>query len=101
VARARGDRAAALALAEELLRRRGAGAGWPGCERSTLVGLTCWEALAEAGDPRSALLLTELHDHLHAEAGAIDDAALRAGFLSGVPEHRLIEAAWRHAAPGR
>ena len=93
VAGARGDRAAALALAEELLRRRGAGAGWPGCERSTLVAFTCWQALAEAGDPRAASLLAELHDHVHAEAEAIDDAALRAGFLSGVPEHRLIEAA--------
>ena len=93
VAGARGDRAVAMALAEELLRRRGAGASWPGCERSTLVGFTCWQALAEAGDPRAALLLSELHDHVHAEAEAIDDAALRAGFLSGVPEHRLIEAA--------
>ena len=101
VARMRGDRAAEFVLAEELLRRRGAGAGWLGCERSTLVGFTCWQALAEAGDPRAAGLLTELHDHVHAEAEAIDDAALRAGFLSGVPEHRLIEAAWRHAAPGR
>ena len=99
VAGARGDRAAAMALAEELLRRRGAGAGWPGCEHSTLVGFTCWQALAEAGDPRAALLLSELHDHVHAEAEAIDDAALRAGFLSGVPEHRLIEAAWQHGAP--
>jgi len=101
VAGARGDRAAAMALAEELLRRRGAGAGWRGCERSTLVGFTCWQALAEAGDPRAAALLIELHDQVHAEAEAIDDAALRPGFLSGVPEHRLIEAAWRHAAPGR
>ena len=101
VARERGDRPAAQALAEELLRRRGAGAGWLACERSTLVAYTCWQALAEAGDPRAVPLLVEIHDHLHAEAEAIDDAALRPGFLSGVPEHRLIEAAWRHAAPGR
>jgi len=100
VARERGDRAAAQALAEELLRRRGAGAGWLACERSTLVAYTCWQALAEAGDPRAVPLLVEIHDRLHAEAEAIDDAALRAGFLSGIPEHRHIEAAWRCAAGG-
>ena len=77
------------------------GAGWLGCERSTRVAFTCWQALAEAGDPRAASLLTELHDHLHAEAEMIEDTALRAGFLSGVPEHGLIEAAWQHATLGR
>ena len=101
VARERGDRASAQALGEELLHRRGAGAGWLHCERTTLVAYTCWQALAEAGDPRAAPLLAELHDHLRAEAETIDDAVLRAGFLSGVPEHRLVEAAWRHAAPRR
>jgi tetratricopeptide (TPR) repeat protein len=98
VARARGDEAAALALAEQLLSRRGA--GWVGCERSTLIGFTCWQVLADVGDARAAPLLTQLHEGIQAEAEVIDDAVLRAGFLSGVPEHRSIEAAWRAAAAG-
>ena len=99
VARARGDRTSGLALGEELLLRRGD--GWVGCERSTLVGFTCWQALADAGDARAGPLLAELHASLHAEADAIDEAGLRAQFLSGVPEHRFIEAAWREAQAGR
>jgi hypothetical protein len=42
-----------------------------------------------------------LHASLHAEADAIDEAGLRAQFLSGVPEHRFIEAAWKETAAGR
>ena len=58
------------------------------------IELTCHLVLAAAGDARAAGWLQVAHSKLQGEAATIADAALRRSFLTNIPEHREIEAAW-------
>ena len=55
--------------------------------------LTCWEVLAEAGDPRAADALTAALAYLDDFAARIDEPDLRAGFLHNVEAHATLAAA--------
>ena len=57
--------------------------------------------LARAADPRAGELLASAHAELQARAATITDAALRESFLSNVPQHREIVAAWAALTGGR
>jgi len=99
VALARGDTAAAMQALEPLL-ARGATTGaeenpLEGVEFPRLVEWTCHRVLASAGDrARAAEWLARAHEALQAQAATISDAALRKGFLCGIPLHIEIVAAW-------
>ena len=102
VALAQGDTAAALAALQPLLDQVAAGGTLDGTDLPRLIELTCHQALARAGDPAAADWLARAHTALMAQADAISrdssqhgaDPALRQGFLSNIPHHREIVAAW-------
>ena len=83
-----------------------AGGTLDGTEYPRLIELTCHQALARAGDPFAADWLARAHSALMAQADAIGressressqqgaGPALRHGFLSNIPHHREIVAAW-------
>ena len=105
VALAEGDTAAALAALQPLLGHVAAGGTLDGTQDSRLIELTCHQALARAGDAAAADWLARAHTALMAQADAIGqdsnqhsaDPALRQGFLSNIPHHREIVAAWAKA----
>jgi len=105
VALAEGDAAAALAALQPLLDHVAGGGTLDGAECPRLIELTCHQALARAGDPAAADWLACAHSALMAQADAIGrdgsqhdaDPALRQGFLSNIPHHREIVAAWARA----
>ena len=105
VALAEGDTAAALAALQPLLDHVAAGGSLDAAEDRRLIELTCHQALARAGDPAAADWLARAHTALMAQADAIGrdssqhgaDPALRQGFLSNIPHHREIVAAWARA----
>ena len=105
VALAEGDTAAALAALQPLLDHVAAGGTLDAAEDRRLIELTCHQALARAGDPAAADWLARAHTALMAQADAIGrdssqhgaDPALRQGFLSNIPHHREIVAAWARA----
>ena len=102
---AEGDTAAALAALQPLLDHVAAGGTLDAAEDRRLIELTCHQALARAGDPAAADWLARAHTALMAQADAIGrdssqhgaDPALRQGFLSNIPHHREIVAAWARA----
>ena len=98
VALAADDVAGAMGFVEALLAHRADGGTFGGADSRRIL-FTCHQVLARAGDPRAAELLASAHAELQARAATITDAALRQSFLSNVPHHREIVAAW--AAPGR
>ena len=106
VALAEGDDAAALVALRPLLGHVAAGGTLDGTQYPRLIELTCHQALARAGDPAAADWLARAHSALMAQADAIGressressqhgaGPALRHGFLSNIPYHREIVAAW-------
>jgi predicted ATPase/class 3 adenylate cyclase len=65
-----------------------------GVEFPRLVEWTSHRVLASAGDPRASEWLARVHEALQLQAATIADAGLRHGFLSNIPVHREIVAAW-------
>jgi tetratricopeptide (TPR) repeat protein len=61
---------------------------------STVVRLTAYLVLTNAGDARAASWLRSGHRALMAKADAISDVALREMFLTNIPSHRKIVALW-------
>jgi len=94
VALAEGDGATALHEVEALLRQLADGETLAGTVKPRLIELTCYRALAGAGDARADEWLTRAHGALQAQAATIPDTALRRGFLHDIPHHREIAAAW-------
>ena len=94
VALAEGNTAAALAALQLLLDPAAAGSALDGTDNPRLIELSCYQALAHAGDPRAVGWLDRAHAALMAQAETINDATLRQGFLHHIPHHREIVAAW-------
>jgi class 3 adenylate cyclase/tetratricopeptide (TPR) repeat protein len=94
VALATGDMAAAIASVQTLLDHLDGGGTLVGTLGAFQIELTCHQVLARACDPRAEELLAGTHVKLQAMAATIPDAALRQGFLSNVPAHREVLAAW-------
>ena len=99
VALAEGDAAAALAALQPVLDHVAAGGALDGTD-SRRNELTCYQALARAGDPRAGDWLARAHKALMAQSDAISDAGLRQTFLQNVPWHREILAAWATLGAG-
>jgi len=104
VALAKGDSSAAMHALAPLL-ALGATTGavenpLDGVEFPRLVEWTCHRALTSAGDQRASGWLARAHEAVQDQAAAIDDAALRQGFLRNIPFHREIVAAWATASAG-
>ena len=95
VALARGDANAALAALADTIERVEQGDPLDSTESRQLIRLTCYEALQRIDDPRAATVLAMAHDDLQQRAALLDDPALRASFVEGIPEHRAILAAWQ------
>ena len=93
VALAGGDAVEAQRIAEELLVHLTADGG-PQATHNMLIRLTCYRAFQAAGDARSVEVLATAHAALQARAATVNDALLRDGFLTNVPEHRAIVTAW-------
>jgi hypothetical protein len=94
VALAESDAASALVALQALLDHVAAGGTLDASEEPRLIELTCHQTLARIGDPHAADWLGRAHTALLAQADAINDAALRQGFLKNIPHHREIMAAW-------
>ena len=93
VALAGGDAVEAQRIAEELLVHLTADGGSQ-ATHNMLIRLTCYRAFQAAGDARSVEVLATAHAALQARAATVNDALLRDGFLTNVPEHRAIVTAW-------
>lgn len=94
VALADGDAVAALAALQPVLDHAAAAGTLDETDWPRQIELTCYQALASAGDPRAADWLARAHTALMAQADALTDATLRQGFLQNVPFNREIVAAW-------
>lgn len=94
VALARGDVGAASEALAPVLVALDAGGGLDGTLGATAIQFACWQVLDRAGDPRGTALLARAHEELQARAAGLTDPAVRAGFLSRVPSHRDVVAAW-------
>jgi hypothetical protein len=94
VALAEGRVAEALEHVEQLLAHVADGGSFDGTEEPLLLPLTCWQVLAAAGDARAASVLEAAMAELQAQADRIADGPARQGFLTRVPHHRQIVAAW-------
>lgn len=100
VAMAQGDVAAALKHVQGLLTHLAEGGTLRGTQWPRTIRLTCYEVLAQANDARAVAVLAAAHADLQARAATIDDAAVRHNFLTYIPVHRNIVAAWSaHLAP--
>ncbi len=93
VALARGDVGGALARVDSLLTDMAGGVSLAGTD-TLEVRLTCHQVLARAADA----VLAMAHAELQARAATITDPALKHSFMTGVPAHRQIIAAWAQAA---
>jgi hypothetical protein len=94
VALVEGDATAARAALQPVLEQVEGGGTLDGTGYPRLIEWTCHQVLARAGDPRAGAWLERAHRALTAQAEAITDAALRRGFLTNIPHHREIVAAW-------
>ncbi len=101
VALAEKDVAAAMRVAEDLLTQLSVDSQLIDTEAPYLIRLTCHQALAQAGDPRAAQVLGSARTDLLAQALSITDPLLRHSFLSNIPEHSAILAAWSRDPSGR
>ena len=95
VALAQGEIPTALRHVEELLPQLPTGAVLDGADAPRLIELTCYRVLSRIEDARAAALLQSTYIALKARADALPDAVLRDGFLTRIPHHREIVAAWR------
>lgn len=59
-----------------------------------MLELTCYRVLSALGDSRANDWLESAYGSLHNAAQGIRDTALRDGFLTNIPHHREIVAAW-------
>ncbi len=89
VALGRGEVAAALAVAEEILVYLAEHQA-DRTDEHLRIYLACYRALAAAGDPRASGLLDTAHGLLQARAQTIQDPTLRMAFLNDVAVHRGI-----------
>jgi adenylate cyclase len=64
-----------------------------GTEDALLILLTCFQALAAAGDPRAPQMLHLTHEKLQERAATLPDEPSLQMFLA-IPHHRTILAAW-------
>ena len=94
VALAQGDVPAALSHLQGVLTHLADGGTLKGAEWPRTIQFTCYRVLAQASDPRAADFLAAVHSGLQARAATILDADLRQSFLSRIPVHRAIVAAW-------
>ena len=94
VALARGDTAAAIEALAPVFAALDANGDLNGTLSATSIEFVCWQALDRSGDPRAKALLIQAHEALRARAEGLSDPALRASFLTLVPSHRDIVAAW-------
>jgi class 3 adenylate cyclase/tetratricopeptide (TPR) repeat protein len=92
IARRRGELGEAVRLAQAAARELDLEA-LEAALRPGAVLLARWEILAEAGDPDAGEALQAGAAFLDAFAARIDDAELRAGFLTGIPAHARLAAA--------
>ncbi len=97
---AQGDRVTALREVEQLIGPACSGDIAADSPTSRIVELSCYQVLAQAGDPRAAVWLARAHEALQAEAAALPDAGWRQSFLQNIPQHRAIVAAWAAAQAG-
>ncbi len=93
IALAQGDRVGALAQIEALLPIL-AQEPHAGYNDPFFIYLTGYRVLVANSDPRAATLLQQGYDLLHQAAAALDDAS-RQRFLTSVPLHRDLIAAYR------
>jgi class 3 adenylate cyclase/tetratricopeptide (TPR) repeat protein len=101
VALARGDVETAMQQVNQILGELAAGGTLEGTEGPHLIRLTCHQVLRRAGDERAETVLAQARAELLARAATITDASLRDSFLSRIPEHREIIAAWSALHPDR
>lgn len=94
VALAEGDVASALATLQPVLDHVSAGGALGAGSDESLFALTCYQALARAGDLSATEWLARAHAALMLQADAISEAALRQCYLQNFPHHREIVAAW-------
>ena len=98
VALAQRDTAQALLHAEPIVAHLAAGGSLDGTEEPLLIPLSCYQALAAAGDPRAPEVLASAHAELQRQAGNISDPQARNGFLRLVPHHRELVELWSRQA---
>jgi predicted ATPase/DNA-binding SARP family transcriptional activator len=94
VALARGERAQALGHVEQVLRHFDQ-PGLAGVDRPLDVYWTCYRVLQATVDPRARPVLETAHRALQEQAITIADDDLRHSFLTQVPAHRELVAAFR------
>jgi class 3 adenylate cyclase/tetratricopeptide (TPR) repeat protein len=99
VALAQGDIATAFQHVESLLPQLATDAVLDGADSPRLIELTCYRVLSRMGDARGAALLQRSYSSLKSRADALPDAVLRDGFLTRIPHHREIVAAWCALSP--
>lgn len=97
LALAQGDAQAALQHMEGFLAIAMDSGNEPSPNDPHWVGAICHRALSAAQDARAGPWLKHAHGRLQASAERIDDAELRAGFLTNIPYHREITRAWEAA----
>ena len=98
VALAAGDAQTALACLQPVLAHLEGGGTLDGTEQPRLIELTCYQVLGAVGDARASDYLAQAHHALQTQASAMTDALLRHSFLTQIPEHRAIVAAWDAAS---
>lgn len=100
VALAQNDARAAMQHVEGLIAFLESSGKLSGADAPRRIALTCQQVLAGVLDPRAAEWLECMHRNLQASAEAITDASVRQCFLTQIPEHREILAAWELAKDG-
>jgi tetratricopeptide (TPR) repeat protein len=100
VALAEGRLGEALEHVELLMAHVAEGGNFDGTEEPLLLPLTCWRVLMAAGDRRAASVLAAAMAELQTQASRIADGPARQGFLTRVPHHREIVAAWETRRTG-
>jgi class 3 adenylate cyclase/tetratricopeptide (TPR) repeat protein len=89
-----GDRFAAMGYLENLFLHLTNGETIEGKFEQPYIEFTCFQVLFAVGDSRSAGFLRRSYTALQSRATAITDPAMRYSFLTNIPEHRTIVAAW-------
>ena len=96
VALAASDIAGAMGFVERLLASPAAAGTLENVDAKRIM-LTCHQVLAAAGDARAPAPLASAHALLQSRAAMINDPELRESFLTQIPEHREIVAAWKES----